>query len=160
MPNRQFPIHPRSNRFIVPGDYWPILLVDGTIAVGRVIELPSKGGIGSRSSFLAGLMDWRGENPPVPDELAGSQVLEQGVMGIAAFKFNSWSIIGNRPLDLDDLHPWLFRETQLGPVYVSKGLGPARSITVSGANQLPVLTSWGMSVIEILAEMHFLGSHH
>jgi hypothetical protein len=86
---RQFPFIPKSNSAIKPGDFWPIQLVDKSLAVGRVIQLPSRRGPGSRSLFLAGLMDWHGNRPPCAADLAGPRVLQQAQMGIAAFQFTA-----------------------------------------------------------------------
>lgn len=138
-----------------PGDYWPIVLRDGSFAAGRVVELPDRKGTGARTLFLAGLMNWHGSTVPLSEDLAGCTTLEQGQMGVAAFKFHDWSIIGNRPLERDAISPWLFQSDATGH-WVQKGLAERRRRLPSDPLDLPRFSTWGMSVIKLAAEDHFL----
>ncbi len=152
---RKFPITPKWNSQIQPCDYWPVELRDGSFAVGRVLELPAPKGIGARTLFLAGLMDWHGYSHPSSQDLAGCPTLQQGQMGIAAFKFHSWSIIGNRSLLLDGISPWLFQSDGTGQ-WVQNGLAEPRMRTPGDLMDLPLFSTWGMSVIKLYAEKQFL----
>jgi len=152
---RKLPITPRWNSHMRPGDYWPIALWDGSFAAGRVVELPARRGTGARTLFLAGLMNWHGSTVPSSEDLAGCTTLEQGQMGVAAFKFHDWSIIGNRPLGLDEISPWLFQRDATGR-WVQKGLAEPRERLPSDPLDLPRFSTWGMSVIKLAAEDCFL----
>jgi hypothetical protein len=77
-------------------------------------------------------------------------------MGIAAFRFKGWSISGNRPLELEDISPWLFQEAVEDRRIVRLGLGERRYRTPDDPIDLPHFSTWGMAVIKIIAEREFL----
>jgi hypothetical protein len=76
-------------------------------------------------------------------------------MGIAAFRFNGWSIFGNRPLELENISPWFFQEG-MDRLYVRLGLGELRKRTPDDPIDAPRFSTRGMSVIKIIAEHEFL----
>lgn len=78
-------------------------------------------------------------------------------MGVAAFDFNSWSITGNRPLELEGIKPWIFQDSHSFNGRVRDGLAPPRWKTKDDPEELPIWSVWGMEVIRILAERDFLG---
>ncbi len=153
--DRSLPFQPHRNSQIRPGDFWPIILRDRSYAAGRVLQLPSQPGPGARTSFLAGLMDWHGQREPTDEDLVGRRTVEQGSMHTAAFQFNSWAITGWRSLEADNVRPWLFTADATGK-WIQDGLSPAMPRLRNDPLQLPTYSGWGMSVIIILAEKHFL----
>ena len=152
---RKLPVTPRWNSQIRHGDYWPIGLRDGSFAAGRVVALPAPRGTGARTLFLAGLMDWHGSAHPSSEDLAGCATLRQGQMHVAAFRFHNWSIIGNRPLERDEIRPWLFQCDATGQ-WLQHGLAEPRMRRPDDPLDLPRFSTWGMSVVKLYAEDHFL----
>ena len=53
--------------------------------------------------FLAGLMDWSGDEPPTAQAIAGCKLLEQGRAHVAAITDTGGKILGHRDLELDGL---------------------------------------------------------
>jgi hypothetical protein len=67
MPDRKFPLSPRSARDLRVGDFWAVPLSDGTFGCLQVTELRP----GALKNLAAGVVDWRGSSPPTERELAG-----------------------------------------------------------------------------------------
>lgn len=81
MPSRRaitYPFVPRSAAFLLPGQFWALPLSDGSFGCGRVIEAGAPKGIGSRVSFIAGVLDWHANVPPTYETIAGATCLDQG----------------------------------------------------------------------------------
>jgi hypothetical protein len=153
---RIFPFLPKSNASLRPGDFWGMEIAPGTFAAGRVVELPSQhNDFSDRRWFLAGLMDWCGKAPPTSIDLENRKMLEQGSMHVKAFAFSNWMIDGNRDLLLDNIEPWLVKTALIGNL-VQKGLGEVRPTTRQEASKLPLQCAWGVKVIELSAQHHFL----
>ena len=72
-----YPLEVKSNKTLLPGQYWAIPLRSGRYACGRVIQLPPKGEKGIKS-FLAGLMNWVGDELPTFEDLIGVKTIAQG----------------------------------------------------------------------------------
>ncbi len=143
-----FPFIPKSNRYLIPGQFWSIPLPDGTFGCGRVIQLPNDN---SRVSFLAGLMRWRSTFPPTSDTIAMCECIAQGGAHIKTILENGGSITGFRPLSIDNIEPWLFRGAEhFKNSHVYRGLHPVRKQTQDD-DHLPVRTGWGFKVIYIEA---------
>ena len=135
----------------MPGQFWALPLSDGSFGCGRVIELEA----GSRVSFLAAVLDWHGDVPPTSEAIAGAKCLDQGGAHIKAITQTGGSILGHRPLELDNIEPWLFRGAQFhANSYVHRGLHPLRQ-QLATDEALPVLSIWGYLVPVVTAERHF-----
>jgi hypothetical protein len=128
----EYPFVPRSNRYLVAGQYWAIPLSNGRLACGRVMAVPAFGSQ-DRVGVVVGLMDWTGERPPRSDQLAGHAVLEQGKSRFEAVTSTGGHVLGLRPLALDALVPNEFDGEYVGAVHVV----------------------WGAQVIRDLAEQYF-----
>lgn len=63
--------------------------------------------------FLAGLMDWSGDEPPTAQAIAGHKLLEQGRTHVAAITDTGSKILGQRDLELDGL-PGLLQVSHRG----------------------------------------------
>lgn len=91
-----YPFLPKSNTYLISGQFWAIPLQSNKFACGRVIEVSKE----DKRGFLAGLMDWVGEYPPSAETIAGKKTLEQGDVHIKTIRetgLNSM-ILGYRPL--------------------------------------------------------------
>ncbi|EMN51355.1 hypothetical protein LEP1GSC088_4454 [Leptospira interrogans str. L1207] len=64
----KYPFVPKSNRSLIPGQFWAIPLNNGKFACGRVIEVHPF----ETKMFLAGLVNWIGEVVPKENDLAGT----------------------------------------------------------------------------------------
>jgi hypothetical protein len=88
------------------GQFWAVPLSDGRFGCGRVLHVP--GPFDPEPSlylntriFLAGLMDWSGDEPPTVEAIAGYQLLAQGRAHVAAVTETGSKILGQRDLELD-----------------------------------------------------------
>jgi hypothetical protein len=93
---RSFPFVPRSAARLEIGDFWTVTLSDGDFGVLQVRDLRLSGP-GTRSSFVAGVVDWRGQRAPMAADLRGCRVLAQGLTCIKVFTEGGAQIIGNAP---------------------------------------------------------------
>jgi hypothetical protein len=150
-----YPFVPRSTASLVPGQFWAIPLPDGSFGCGRVIETKPPGSTGARVLFLAAVLDWHADAPPTAHAIAGAKCLDQGQAHLKAITETGGSILGHRPLELDNIEPWEFRGAQFHVnSYVYRGMEPLRP--QQPADQaLPVLGTWGYQVPVVIAERHF-----
>lgn len=146
---RVFPFSPKSNAKLLSGDFWAISLNSGRFACGIVLELPPKE-LSSKTSFLAGLLDWVGDDLPTFDSIAGSKLIEQGEAHIKTITENDSLILGNRPLELDKIEPFICRNAQ----FFCKGYSYIDFEPDENIDLLPHFTTWGFGVIKILANKH------
>ncbi len=144
---------PKSNRYLSPGDFWAIPLADGSFGCGVVLELYPKGLPGSKIAFLASLLNWHGNSLPTFESIAGSHTLEQGIVHILAITQTGGSILGNRPLELDGIEPWVFINGDI----IQRGFTQLRKWRRKDNECYPTLSWWGYDVIQIYANKHLLG---
>ena len=149
-----YPFIPKSTSYIEPGHFWSIPLSGGGYACGRVIQLWVKDGKRDQRGFLAGLMDWSGDEPPTADAIVGRRVVEQGRVHVKTIGENGGEIVGFRGLALDAIEPNLFRDAECA-TFVQFGLDRLRQFDRALDSDLPVFSTWGFGVIRILAEKHF-----
>lgn len=155
-----YPFKPKSNRHLLAGQYWAIPLSTGKYACGRVIQVSQKYKITPNRSFLAGLMDWVGDEPPKSDDLAGYKTIEQGVVHIKTVQQMAVGgmILGIRPLEIDGIEPYFFR-SQIGfqPNHckLMKGMEELRPIIKEEWEKYTTLGYWGYDFIQKLADKHF-----
>lgn len=146
------------------GQFWAVPLSDGRFACGRVLASVRDSNDdfllgGSQRIFLAGLMDWVGDARPTADDLIGCDVLAQGLAHVNAVRRTGGMILGCRPLDLDRITG--LREVTHragGVVYLYEGATRLRPATREEAACLPILSVWGMDVIRVAAERHFVSN--
>jgi hypothetical protein len=150
--NRRFPFVPKSSVKLEPGDFWSIPLAERRYACGRVLESMPDGMPGARVGFLGGLMAWAGTDPPSYASIAGAGTVEQGVMHILSITQTGGAVLGNRPLELDRVEPWLF----IHGVEIQRGFKLVRRAKPGDAAGLPALSWWGYDVVEVLARKHFM----
>ena len=155
-----YPFVPKSNRWLEAGQFWAIPLSNGLFACGRVLDVPRVDDlhvpVNSRM-FLAGLVDWSGTEPPIGDGIAGSGILDQGFAHIKAILSTGGEILGSRPLMLDRIVPMRWRSHVAGgTVWTFEGARRVRPVT-DADRDLPVMGTWGYSVIRLLAEERFVG---
>ncbi len=154
---REFPFFPKSNAKLVPGDFWAVPLNSGRLACGQVLELPPKCEPGSKVSFLAGLLDWVGSELPTFESIAGAKLIQQGDAHIKTITENDGLILGNRPLELDNIEPFICRDSvfmRRGEHFFRKGYSYIEFTLDKDIEQYPVFSTWGYGVIKILANKY------
>ena len=114
MPDRVFPLSPRSTRDLEVGDYWVVPLSDGSFGACLVTDL-KRSGPGALSSMVVGVVDWRGDAEPAAADLAGRRVLAQGLTRVEVFTEGGAQILGNSQATLrgQDLRS-AFRDFEVG----------------------------------------------
>lgn len=148
-----YPFVPKSNRYLIPGQFWAIPLSNGMFAAGRVVEIDPR----NRTCFLVGLMDWVGPNPPTSEDLAGRRTLTQGEAHYVTILDTGGEILGHRPLELDGIEPDLMLAQAGWPgAWVKKGLTVLRLATREEWATLPVCLGWGRVSIRVKAERVFV----
>jgi hypothetical protein len=156
----KYPFEPRSNVHLRPGQFWGVALSDGRWACGRVLAVKTESDAyfpGNSRTFLAALMDWEGDEPPTAEAIAGRQVLAQGWAHVGSIQRNGRVILGCRDLGLDGIGG--MREVTHrggGTVMLFEGATPVRPATRDEAATMPVLSTWGLNVISVLAERLFV----
>ena len=101
--NSAYPFVPKSNAKLWPGQFWAIPLSDGRFACGRVLAIDVDKTYGARSSFVAGLLDWVGPEPPTAQNIAGAPLLEIGNAHVKVIEQNGGAVLGERPLEADGI---------------------------------------------------------
>ena len=156
----EYPFEPRSNVHLRPGQFWGVSLSDGRWACGRVLAVKTQPGAyfpGNSRTFLAALMHWEGDEPPAAGAIADRQVLAQGWAHVGSIQRNGRVILGCRDLGLDGIRG--VREVTHrggGTVMLYEGATPLRPATRDEAATMPVLSTWGLDVISVLAERLFV----
>jgi len=115
-----YPFVPKSNRYLLPGQFWSLPLHNGRFACGRVMAVPAFGAR-DRVGIVIGLMDWVGNQPPTFDSLQGCQVLVQAETHFSAITNTGGDVLGLRPLDLDGLIPVDPNDLSVGSIHLVWG---------------------------------------
>ena len=156
-----YPFVPKSNRWLLAGQFWAVPLSDGRFGCGRVLDVPRKPDIHvtvARTIFLAGLLDWVDDVPPTGAAIAGAALVAQGFAHIKAITTTGGDVLGHRDLDEDGIVPAMWRSHEGGgTVWVYEGVRRLRPATAAD-RALPVMTTWGYSVISVLAEGAFVSN--
>jgi hypothetical protein len=78
------------------GDFWIVRLPSGRLGAMQVRDL-KRSGPGARTTFVAGVIDWSGSDPPATSDLRGRRVVAQGLTRIEAFTESGAMVLGNAP---------------------------------------------------------------
>jgi hypothetical protein len=154
-----YPHVPRSTATLTPGQYWGIRLPSGRWACGRVLQKQATSGTGSRTLFLAGLMQWVGKSPPTEDSIARAPLLDQAQAHVKTILETGPEILGYRALERDGIEPRLeVSHRRGGTVWLQRGYERLRRATGEEAATLPVFSTWGYGFIALLAESRLDGA--
>ncbi len=157
MPDIQYPFVPKSTAYMREGHFWHIPLSNGRFACGRVLQFDLRYGKRHSRMFLAGLLDWYGKKLPTANSIAGCKLLEQGGVHIRTIACNQSAILGWRSLDDDLLQPFLeLSQTPGQGCWLMRGLEYLRPATLQEQKTLYVHSTWGPSVIRLLAERYLV----
>lgn len=151
MKNR-YPFVPKSSLSLRPGDFWGFKLKNETWACGRVLQLRLTGQ-GHRMWFFGALLEWNGKSKPTSELISNSSTFRQGTMHIDAIRRTGLHVVGNRPLDLDGIEPWLC----INGNKIQRGYDYVRPWRRKDTAELPTFSYWQDLYIWTLANYHFLG---
>ncbi|GAA1580932.1 immunity 26/phosphotriesterase HocA family protein [Kribbella hippodromi] len=160
-PPAAYPFVPRSNAYLLPGHIWGIPLRDGRSACGVVVAVPTAeeaphGAINSRT-FVAGLLDWVGDEPPTPAAVDESPLLNWGYGHIKLIGANGGSILGRRSPVHDREGALLAVSHRMGgTVGLYRAGRMLRLATADEARDLPVIGTWGGGFIAAIADRVFV----
>ncbi len=159
-PAPRYPFVPKSNAYLRAGQFWAVPLSDGRSACGRVLDVPLLEDphvpVNSRM-FLAGLLDWVGPRRPTDESIGGARLIAQGFAHIKAILTTGGEILGWRDLAADAIVPERWRSHVAGgTVWLYEGAHRLRPAT-DDDRDLPVMGTWGYSVLRWLAEQRFVG---
>ena len=138
---------------MVPGQFWQIPLSNKKFACWRVLQMDQHG----RTGFLAGLMDWSGDEFPISKNISGCGLLEQGGAHIKTIPWSGGEILGYRSLDEDGIQ--LIPELSHLPSHncmLMNGLEEVRKATLSEQQTLYIHGAWGLGIVKIFAEAYFV----
>jgi hypothetical protein len=159
-PEPSYPFVPKSNASLRAGQFWAVPLSDGRFGCGRVLDVPGIGDLhvpANSRMFLAGLLDWVGPRPPTDQSIAGGQLDAQGFAHIKTILTTGGELLGWRDLAADRIVPAAWRSHEAGgTVWVYEGARRIRPATAED-RELPVMGTWGYSVLKLLAEQQFVG---
>jgi hypothetical protein len=149
----EFPFMPKSTAYLQPGQFWQIPVDNGKFACGRVVQFDYRNGKKDSRCFLAGLMNWLGNEPPSADSIAGYRVIEQGLVHIKTIVENGGAILGYRSLEEDQIEPQMFLSQSPGKgCMLMQGCEVLRPATAKEQKIYPVFSGWGYKVIKIGAD--------
>ena len=100
-----YPLTPKTNAQLIPGQFWSIPLSDGRFGCGRVLRVERDKAIGGRTRFIGAILDWVGHAPPSYEAIAGRPVLAVGNAHVRLISFGGGVVMGERPLDADGIEP-------------------------------------------------------
>jgi immunity protein 26 of polymorphic toxin system len=156
-----YPFVPKSNAYVRAGQFWAVPLSDGRFACGRVLDVPPTGDLhvpANSRMFLAGLMDWVGTESPTDESIAGAHLIAQGFAHIKAIVTTGGEVLGHRDLEADGIVPERWRSHVAGgTVWIYEGARRLRPATPDDRD-LPLMGTWGYSVVRVLAEQRFVGA--
>lgn len=149
------PFVPKSNKKLLPGQYWPIRLSNGKYALGIVLDVPSQKDQDTKG-FFAGLLNWVGDEIPDASTLQKSkpQLLKQAKAHIKTIAVTNSEIRGH--VDLAELNieiPLQVDSRIYSPSSkLLQGYKIIRKATPKDHELHPVQSTWGYNFINILAE--------
>lgn len=152
-----YPFVPKSTSYMREGQYWDIPLSNGRYACGRVMQFDYSSGRKASRTFLAGLLDWVGDDLPASDAIAGAKLLEQGKVHIKTINYIGGAIRGFRSLEQDNISPLLKLSHMPGnDCWLLRGYEWLRLATLEERKSLYIQSTWGYGVIKIAAEQYFV----
>lgn len=135
MSRRDFPFTPRTSNALEVGDFWAVEIPDGGYGCLQVTELAAEGP-GSRSTLVAGVVDWWGTEPPTAAAIAGRRIVRQGLTRIEAFTFGGAQILGRAVVTHERAFPSHYRDRGLVGIGMSHQVWGWQTLTSVVADTL------------------------
>lgn len=115
MPNRTFPFSPRSTASIERGDLIAVPGEASDWACLQVVDV-KRDGPGSRTTFVAGVLPWRGESPPTREDVAGLTATQHGLVPVDLFTKGGLQVVDHSEVVPTD-QPSNFRDMHVGTTH-------------------------------------------
>ena len=112
MADRAFPFAPRSTTSLELGDLIAVPCEPSGWACLQVIDLV-RSGPGARTTFVAGVLPWRGSEPPTRQTVAGLSATEHGLVHLDVFSKGGLLVIDQGQITTSGL-PSNFRDLDVG----------------------------------------------
>jgi hypothetical protein len=150
-----YPLIPKSNSKLKPGQFWTIKLSNGQYGCGIVLDVPKKGTYSTRM-FFAGLLNWTGTEKPTKFQLENSnlEIIDQGKAHIKAITCEGESIEGE--VNLSKCRTEIKSEVdsrEYGPCsFVVKGFSILHKASRAEHEELKTQSTWGFRLINLQAE--------
>ncbi|WP_461784527.1 immunity 26/phosphotriesterase HocA family protein [Prosthecobacter sp.] len=149
MKSPTFPFHPKSTVHLEPGMFWEIPLDSGKFAASVILQKDPH----SRTGFLAGLLNWIGDEQPTPTSLKNAGLVRQGTVHFKTIKETGGAVQGILNLSEYGIVPFMEREHNSPRAPVIQGYYRADvDLSEEERMKLRVASGWGYKVIKILAE--------
>jgi hypothetical protein len=100
--------------------------------------------------FFGALLDWKGDNQPTFDSIGNAKSFRQGTMHIDSIRRTGPMVLGNRPLSLDGIEPWLC----INGSDIQSGYDYVRPWKRRDTGKLPTFSHWNDLYIWCLANFH------
>lgn len=153
MNKNRYPFVPTKASEIEDGDFYFISLSNGRYACGRILLIKRKSGRRTKT-VLVGLHDWSGADHPTKEDIHECKIIEQGVIHINSIGHVEGAIIGHKPLEEDNLKPLL----QFEAGYLLDGFESIGKLPVEDYEKYSRRSTYGLNVIRLLAEKHFVNN--
>ena len=115
MSDRTFPFSPRNTASLEVGD---LIAVPGGASDWGCLQVVDvrRVGPGSRTTFVAGVLPWRGQSAPMRDDVAGLAAIEHGLVPVELFTKGGVEVVDHSELASSDL-PSNFRDVEVGTIH-------------------------------------------
>lgn len=112
MAGRSFPLSPRSTQSLALGGLIAVPCEPSGWACLQVIDLRRRGA-GARTTFVAGVLPWRGDEPPTRQAVSGVAARELGLVPIEVFTEGGLEVVDEGDVVATGL-PSNFRDFSVG----------------------------------------------
>ena len=159
-PEPSYPFVPKSNASLRAGQFWAVPLSDGRFGCGRVLDVPRIGDLhvpATRGCSWPACSTGSVRGRPRTSRSLARQLDAQGFAHIKTILTTGGELLGWRDLAADRIVPAAWRSHEAGgTVWVYEGARRIRPATAED-RELPVMGTWGYSVLKLLAEQQFVG---
>ncbi|MDF1763846.1 MAG: hypothetical protein P1U57_10585 [Oleibacter sp.] len=153
----KYPFVPKSTAYLKEGQIMSIPLSDGSYACGRILQLKVEGEKRDSRMFIAGLMDWHGNEPPCSEAISGTKILAHGQVHVKTVKECGAEIVGYLDLGEDNTQIPLSLDQSPGRnCRLRRGYDLLDPASDSEQSTLHVFSTWGFKVMKNLAEKHYV----
>jgi hypothetical protein len=115
MAQRSFPLLPRSAKDLEIGDLIAVPCEVDAWACLQVVAL-KRSGRGSRTSFIAGVLPWCGDESPTPQNVLGLAAINVGMVPVELFTDGGLRVVANATVVPTQLSS-SFRDFEVGAVH-------------------------------------------
>lgn len=156
----EYPLQPRSNAYLEPGQFWSVQLRDGRYAAGMVLTVPTEKThphmLANTRSFVAGLLDWVGTEPPTAEALAEAPLLHWGEAHVQSIAEAGSPLLGKVGPDTPSNTLCAVSHRAGGMVGLYCNGDYIRPATREEARSLPLIGTWSLTFLRAVAELVFV----